>query len=224
MPAAPVPIHAFPAKVELAQLSPARLTADALLEVPVGIEADHLGEAILELHRGDHALVVGPPGLGRSTTLLTIATQIGIAVPEVALVRVAPRRSRLGGEGPAGVLVSTGAELERHLEQTREIVVIVDDADLLDADLAARLDTVVRARPEHVRLVVATTPESARGLTSWSARMRSSGTGIVLAGGYGEGDLFRVRLPPLDGLGQIPGRGHVLSRGRCVAAQIARVG
>ena len=234
---APAAIGSLPAVVSAAGL-------------PVSVEESHnriavrfaLGDLGLApvgfaLHDGEHALVLGPPGSGRTSALAAIGAAAG---PLAVVVADEPTDlcRRLGLDPvPA-------AEVERLV--TRQVVrgepgdrhdcpesseppsparrmLLVDDADRatdpdgalgrIAADAATRLHIVAAVRPDRLR--------SAYG--GWLSELRASRSGVLFRPGPVDGDLLGATLPARLDLPAVAGRGVVVSAGAAAVAQIALV-
>jgi hypothetical protein len=107
------------------------------------------------------------------------------------------------------------------MHANQRTVVVVDDADSLTTDMAAALEQLIDHRNECVHVVAATTIDAARSTRSWTARIRSGGTGILIGGARSDGEIFKVRLGPLDGRGVVAGRGNLIVRGRTLGVQLS---
>lgn len=166
------------------------------------------------LHDGEHALVLGPPGSGRTSALAAIGAAAG---PLAAVVADEPTDlSRRLGLAPVPV-----AEVEGLAPPRR--VLLVDDADRMTdpdgalgriaADAAARIHIVAAVRPDRLR--------SAYG--GWLSELRSSRSGVLFRPGPVDGDLLGATLPARLDLPAVAGRGVVVSAGAAAVAQIASV-
>ena len=89
--------------------------------------ADALAQAVRALGRGEAVVVAGPPGSGRTTLLRRLAWSLGIEGRKVVMSEI-----------PAGKL-SRAEVLALDLEDAGDDVLVVDDADELDAASVARL-------------------------------------------------------------------------------------
>lgn len=177
------------------------------------------------------ALVVGPAGSGRSTTLATTVASLRSAGRRVVTVG----HGDGGGPGrPAGSLhfdtddvLSDPAPLMRALEEAvATAVLVVDDVAGLGASPAgeAVLAALTAAGPGHrrLRLVAAAAPNEVltafRGLVPWA---RSARTGLLLGPHTpADAEVFGVRVPVGGGSGP-PGRALLVRRGRAVPLQVA---
>ncbi len=212
------PIVGFPDALPLAELSPASLNGDELT-IPIGIESHDLRQVALVLRSGEHALVVGGNGMGRSTTLDTIVRQLNQKSLGLALVLVGSSRSQTAHAAFPGIVASTASEIDAVAPGDGPTVVIVDDVPRLASDVAAAVERLLDS--PNVRIIAATTPDGARSIRSFTSGIRSAGTAIMLGGTSADGDLFRARLEIVAGLGVIPGRGHLVRRGQAVPIQVA---
>lgn len=187
--------------------------ADGVVRLPLGrLDAD-LGVAMLELHRGDHALVVGPVRSGRSTALATIGQAARFAGLDCIVIGAAGGRlaAVLGTEaiGPADLPDDLGSA-----------VVLVDDATDM-ADPSGRLAALVaQGAVPVVASVQADRMRNAYG--HWVQELRSSRIGVLLQPDPIDGDLVGVSLPGRLDLAPLPGRGLLVGRGRHQALQVAR--
>ena len=179
--------------------------------------------ACLELPAGVHALVSGPPGSGRSTALVAAAiAALGAAGGGVHLVLVAPRRSATARAAGLPAAVADAAGLAHALASADHgrCLVLVDDAELVPADLAQILARCAATGDDRRRLVVAGRPDFLRSPGGWAAPLRAGRTGIALLPAPGDGDVFRTSFPTRLGLVPSPGRGFVVSLGTPHLAQV----
>ena len=191
------------------------------------------------LHDGEHALVLGPPGSGRTSALAAVGAAAGpravVVAPEptdlcrrlgLAPVPAADLEQLLGPDrqaqrGEPGAPHDGPQDLEPLGPGRR--VLLVDDADRvadpdgalgrIAADAAARLHIVAAARTDRLR--------SAYG--GWLSELRSSRSGVLFRPGPVDGDLLGAALPARLDLPAVPGRGVVVSSGDAAVAQIALV-
>jgi S-DNA-T family DNA segregation ATPase FtsK/SpoIIIE len=172
-------------------------------ELSVGIDFLILGTASLTVPDGEHVVVLGPARSGRSTALVRIAAAWREVHPPGWVVVVA---ARTGGPLPAWaitqagvVVVSTVAEVVAFLDQSVADVhglIVVDDAERVD-DHADALATLIARRDPNVLVACAARPDSLRTMYGhWTAVVRRSRLGLLLAlGTDADGDLLGELLP-----------------------------
>lgn len=194
--------------------------------VVLGVGGDELDPVEVDLAEAlPGFLVAGPPGSGRSSTLLTIAKDLqDNGVPVVA---VAPRPSPLRDlPGLAGCV--TGRDAAADLETLvgdGDCAVLVDDAELLvDSGLSYALEKAVRDARDAGTVVVAagTTEDLVTGYRGFVVDLRRSRTGLLLSPqSAADGDLLGVRLSRATGGDVQRGRGLLAVRGRVQPLQVA---
>jgi S-DNA-T family DNA segregation ATPase FtsK/SpoIIIE len=215
------PVHTFPDAVAMHELAPAHIDPDGTVRVPVGVESSELGQATLVLQPGQHALVVGAPGLGRSMAAELIARQLGELEPTVTVVRV----DHVPGFATSGTSIDLGRidadAVDALVSVEQSTVLVIDDAESLSLPMVQALERLVDANNGHVRIIATTTLDAARSVRSWTSKIRGSGVGILIGGAPSDGEIFRVRLGPLPGRGSIPGRANLIMRGQVVGMQLA---
>ncbi|SNX88344.1 S-DNA-T family DNA segregation ATPase FtsK/SpoIIIE [Streptomyces sp. TLI_55] len=160
--------------------------------------------------------IVGPPGSGRSTALLSLAASLLRA--GTGVVALTPRESPLRGLAghPKAVVLSSPAPGEEELRAALETVggaavVMVDDADLLGM---SPLDGMLRdiassGRDRSVGLAVAGPAEAlVSPLSTWIGQVRRSRKGLLLSPQtISEGDVLGLRLPHnVIRVNRVPGR------------------
>lgn len=227
--AVPAPVLHRPRRVELLPSVVALSSlprAGGVRSLVLGVGGDELDPVEVDLTEMPF-LVGGPPGSGRSSTLLTIARGLRDALPVVA---VAPRRSPLRElPGLSACITDRGdaAGLEAALSGG-PCALLVDDAELLvDSGLAYGLEKAVReARDAGTVVVVAgTTDELVTGYRGFVVDVRKSKAGLLLSPqGPGDGDLLGARLSRATGGDVQPGRGLLVLRGRVEPLQVAHPG
>jgi len=216
----PAPVMSFPNSVQVQDLSPATALEGSLI-IPIGVEAGDLDPAQILLATGEHALVVGTSGMGRSSTLIAIAHQLHRSELPIDVYRVGPRNSPLVAPNVPGSLLESVAAITALVAINSAAVVLVDDAGELDPLTADALEQILQAKTD-IRVIAATTAEFARGIRSWTNKIRSSGRGVLLGASTIDADVFKIRAKHFDGLGLVPGRGFLIARGRALPAQFAR--
>ncbi|MEQ8841009.1 MAG: FtsK/SpoIIIE domain-containing protein [Acidimicrobiales bacterium] len=163
-----------------------------------------LALADLVLHRGEHAVVLGPPRSGRTTALATLARAAGAAC--IVVGRALADRSGLDAASPT--------DIEARLAAIEgPALVLVDDAVDLD-DPTGILGRLATTPPAGVHLVVTGRADRFRSAYGhWAADIKSSRAGLLLRPDPIDGDLlgqqFPARLAPMP----VPGRGMLVSDG-----------
>lgn len=215
-------VGTFPTTVDHQTLKLPTLDNDGVVSVPIGIESVDLAEAVLHLQPAEHALVVGGPGMGRSEFCYLLAAALRPTPIEVFSV-MSRRATTMSPYSALDITVLCDpVSIDGLASSGRRTVVLVDDAEHVDENLAAALERLVANRTALVSVVATSSFEFARGHRSWTRGIRSGGTGVLLGASATDGDLLRVRLGPLDGGGVLPGRGHLVRRGQVQGMQTAR--
>ena len=232
---APAAIGSLPAVVSAAGLPVSAEESRNRIALRFALGDLGLAPVGFALHDGEHALVLGPPGSGRTAVLAAIGAaagpravvvadeptdlcrRLGLApVPAADLERLLgpDRREQRGEPGDPQDLEPLGPDRR---------VLLVDDADRvadpdgalgrIAADTATRLHIVAAARTDRLR--------SAYG--GWLSELRSSRSGVLFRPGPVDGDLLGAALPARLDLPAVAGRGVVVSAGDAAVAQIALV-
>lgn len=182
----PDPIDVLPAEVDPRALPESHVAGSgtsAVTRLVVGLAADDLGPAGMSLRDGDHLLVAGPAGSGRSTTLRQL----------VAAWQQAHRR---------GVVIEMDAasgvwrcEQLATVPRGTSVLVAVDDADLFDDD--GHLAALVDARRPGCTLIAVVRTESLRGAYGhWTRALALGRRGVLSATGSElDGEPFGSSLP-----------------------------
>jgi S-DNA-T family DNA segregation ATPase FtsK/SpoIIIE len=204
----------------------------------IGTRFDDLAPLPLDVHDGDHVLIVGPGRTGKSEALVRCVAAWHDAASDdderaaIATVMIAPRRSPLVAAGaclhagvytsPDGALSQALAEVLTHLAAGRPTLLAIDDAELVhDGD--GRLTALIAARTAGLVVVAAGRGDALRQTYGhWTAAVRRSRLGVMLTGASDvDADLFGVVLPRSIPLAARPGLAHVVDRGELVLAQLA---
>ncbi len=181
-------------------------------ELRVAVGDRDLTLATLRLHPGEHALVLGPPRSGRTTTLVTMALAAGDAA--VVVGEELARR--------AGVPAVAPAMLAATLAGRGPTLVLVDDATEVD-DPDGVLARVAGGSVPGVHLVLATRPDRYRSAYGhWGSEIRSSRLGLLLRPEPLDGDLLGMPFPARLDLPPLPGRGMLVADGRAEVVQVVR--
>ncbi|MFC5157946.1 cell division protein FtsK, partial [Nonomuraea angiospora] len=223
----PLRVDALPMRVTASQT----LALDATFTPPsplwalIGAGGDALAPLGLDLlAHGPGAVIAGPSRSGRSSVLLTAAhSLIARGTPVIA---VAPRRSPLRElNGALAVLDGNAANLPELVAELEQYVVLVDDAELINADgpLGMALEEVLRSGRDgdHGLLIAGTTGDLAVAYRGFVAETRKARTGVLLAvQNQADGDIFSIRLPR-GTVGGPPGRGFLVRTGNITPIQAA---
>jgi len=217
----PWAIDVLPHEVSVAEVIAAgRISSDEWF-LPLGIGDATLAAAGLILRQGEHALVTGPAGSGKSTALATVACVARAAHSRLRISALLPRPSPLA-DCP---MVDQVVPLES-LSTLESIVgphlLLVDDAEMVDDD--PRLNDLIKTRHPEVHVVAAGSADAIRGLYGhWTQYVRRSRIGCALRPNLAaDGDLWQTTLPR-RGPERFPvGRGYLLADGRAELVQLGR--
>ncbi|HEX6354174.1 FtsK/SpoIIIE domain-containing protein [Actinophytocola sp.] len=215
--AKPRPVRTLPTELDLTDLpATGRCTPDGW-ELVIGMSAETLAPAVLTLAAGEHAIITGANGSGKSTVLCTLAAALRRLNPDATVLAVTPRRSPL--TAVADRVVRSAAELS---DVDGPVLVLVDDADTVPEELAGALKQLATERRDDRHIVAAGRSELFRAFQSWPQELRSSRTGLALRPGPQDGDAFRATLP-LRGQERFPaGRACLINAGFSDLVQVAR--
>lgn len=222
---APFAVAALPAAVKLSEIEPrlAGFEPPERFWLPVGVGGDELAPIGLPLEAGQSALVAGPPGSGRSTTL-TMAAQWYLS-HGIRVAMAGPRQrswSRLEPAGPGHDLLvgrfgpDDGTELLAAISNlgSDPVAVLVDDAEeLIDSPLEAAVLACPHA--DTVRIIAGCSESMAglyRGLVPLARRNRCG----LLLGRYRamDGELLGARIGA--SIEPRPGRALLIVNGAAV--------
>lgn len=224
----PPEIHELPTSLNFDGLSDAVVGDD--LAVPIGREVATHAEASLVVRSGDHVLVAGPAGSGRTTTLRSIARKVRDVDTGVVLVGVVPAAGSLKLLD-SDVLDAGGSidEIEHVLRMAmsdeRRWIVFVDDADRIDGE-GGPLADLARASHPNVTLIVAMRTSAGRSdYGHWTRHIRRSGVGVLLSPDNTlDGELLGVRLPRNQRVEPHPGRGYLVGAQGSTEVHVAECG
>jgi len=188
------------------------------VEVPIGLAAADLAPVYLQLVPQRHVRIVGGGGSGRTAALHHIAASLA-TVSSIETLTLSPHRTLDRGLERAGAGGSTDVErltlaVERAAADhgTSRLVVLIDDADALAADVATEIEQLAAAgagdRPA-VTVVAAAPVEFFRRRSVWTAAMSWSDQGVLLQPRPGDGEPFGVSIPRATALPPV-GRGVVV--------------
>ncbi|MBC7551352.1 MAG: hypothetical protein H7269_10765, partial [Cellulomonas sp.] len=182
----------------------------------VGLGGDGAGPIRLDVSRG--ALVVGPPGSGRSTALATLATAlVDAGCPVAVIARDGPLRGVGDARAAARTAGFTPATVGRLLDDLPAgAVVLVGDLEALEQLSPAtgdRLAALVTDAGTGVRVIAsASTARAAIAYRGTLGALRAFRRGLVLAPATpGSNEVFGVALDWVVD----PARPHAPGRGVC---------
>ena len=218
-PAVPEParVGSLPQHVCLEDLPAGAHVEDRCIRVRFAISDVDLEPAGFTLHDGDHALVLGPPRTGRTSTLAAIGAAARTAGADVVVV--ADRPGRLSAL--LGLEAVPADSLDRVADEGVRRLLLVDDADRT-GDPAGLLAGVAASATGRCHLVASTTADRLRSsYGSWLHEMRSCRTGILFRPGPLDADLLGATVPARLALAPVPGRCLVIADGAAEVMQVA---
>lgn len=200
------PLEGVPSVLPAAVLPPGA-RSDGALDLPVGMGVRTGSPRSIALPEGDHVLVLGAPGSGRSTSLHTLASAWRQATAGGRVLAVLPRRSAFDRR----LATSVHRSLVGALDELRTLpgtatALVVDDAELTD-DPSGELAALVAARATELTVFAAARGEALRQRYGhWTAPLRAGRTGVVgTSTAYEDGDLLGAVLPRRAPLPARPG-------------------
>ena len=173
----------------------------------VGLAAENLRPAALDVPPGDHLFVSGPARSGKSTAVRQLTAAWCVAHPDGSVVEV-DRRHPLDA-----------ATLDA---RPGPILVVVDDADRVD-DPGGELAAIVAGRRRDVTVLAAARPEAVRAAYGhWVRDVARSRCGLVLTTtGDPDGELLGVTLPRRSIVAARPGLAWLIDAGGPRLVQVA---
>ena len=220
----PARVGSLPQQVSLDDLPGGGRVEDRRIHLRFALSDHSLEPVGLTLHDGEHALVLGPPRTGRTSTLAAIGEVALTAGLEVVVV--ADRSGNPSGDLSAllGLEAVPPETLDCVAEAESRRLLLLDDADQL-SDPFGRLAGLAAARGGRHHLVVATTADRLRSSYGhWLQEMRSCRTGVLFRPGPLDADLLGVALPARLRLAPAPGRGLIVADGTAAVVQVALPG
>ena len=213
----PVRVGSLPQHIRVEDLPASAHVEDRCIHIRFAVSDLDLEPAGLTLHDGEHALVLGPPRTGRTSTLAAIGAAARTAGAQVVIVADQPGKlsNLLGLEPvPAGSLDEAADEEGRRL-------LLVDDADRI-GDTAGLLAGLAASTTGRSHLVASTTADRLRSsYGSWLHEMRSCRTGVLFRPGALDADLLGATVPARLALAPVPGRCLVIADGAAEVMQVA---
>ncbi len=233
---APHQIGVLPNEVHADDLPVGAASDDKSVRLQIALSDSTLKATGITLYMGEHAVVLGPPRSGRTSTLSVIgmaAQRAGIEVLVVSNTARCELSEQLEIDAIAARdLPETSAQAEHDessfADARRWRVLLIDDAERChdnDDTILQRLASNSYQGGEHHELIIAaTTADRLRSSYGhWLSEMRACRSGVLLRPGPLDGDLLGVTLPPrFEAPSQI-GRGLLVSNAAAEMAQIALV-
>ena len=208
---APHDVGELRAEITWTEAAPSVEHSHGRVLVRVAIRDRDLCPAELSLHSGEHAVILGPPRSGRTTTLATIARAAG---DEVLIV----------GEELAGRLgahATAPADLAALVDEGGGRLVLVDDALEIDDPAGGLARLISTPRPGLHFVVSARADRYRSSYGHWAADIKSSRTGLLLRPDPIDGDLLGHQFAARFALDALPGRGVMVSEGTAEVVQVA---
>jgi len=206
----PEPIAALPDLVGIDEVAAPPLAVPGAVRLVVGIDGAELGPAVLDLVDGDHALVVGGPRTGVSTTLARLASAWG----DDAQRRGLPFRiERFGRRTPVHPDVA--------LDPSVRLAIVIDDAHRVDDP--GVLAEIATGEYPHVTVLAGARADVVRTTYGhWTREIAKSRCGIVMASRSDpDGDLLSARVPRRSLVPARPGLGWIVDGGPVRQVQVA---
>jgi S-DNA-T family DNA segregation ATPase FtsK/SpoIIIE len=183
--------------------------------VAIGLGGPDVTVQHLPLGRDRLALVLGPPGSGRSCALRLIAAGLERSGRRSVLIG-AP-----GAGGPGATGPQDSANLAERLRADPGTVVLVDDAAVLDDALADVITAHAQAGPGRV-VAAATAGEVLGAYSGLLSLGRPAASGLLLGPvGPADGEALGVRIAAAGTGREPPGRGLLVVRGRVRTVQVS---
>ncbi len=221
----PPAVELLPETIPVADLE-GSVDLEPHLGIPVGLDDLTRTASFLPLRRGEHAVIAGPPGSGKTTALRLIGAQLRRADETLVLVGLAPREAESTfadlGFDALGTADELRPVLEAALTDERRWVLLIDDADQLD-DPGDRLNALASSGRPGLSIVAGLRSSSVRqAYGHWTRHVRSAGVGVLLQPDNAvDGEVLGVRLPRHERLPVLPGRGYLVHGGQARVVQLA---
>lgn len=217
-------IARLPDEVTVEELHANAELSQEVWRIPVGIAADSLQPAFLELYPGEHVLVAEPARSGKSTTLLAMAETLrGISGLQLWAVHGprSPLRNSVLFDRSTEFVDASDLFVDAATQQIRTVV-FVDDAEQLD-DSQGTIGNLLHAHMSPVHVVAAGRADDLRrAYGHWTKDVRRSKCGILLQpdANY-DGELLGVNVPRRTPVSLVTGRGFACVAGTPILMQVA---
>jgi S-DNA-T family DNA segregation ATPase FtsK/SpoIIIE len=219
----------LPQRVTVAELATTGRRPDG---VTLGLSADELHPVtVSRLDLGSTVVIAGPPGSGRSSAMLLLASQLTGRPLAVSCSRRSPLADhRDAVQLPRDDQHHAAAILDSLSSNDSALPdVMIDDIDLLaEGPLWARLEDLLRGGHDNHAdsgrvIAIAAAPEAiAAAFRGPMTQARRAKVGLLLCpANPHDGELFDITLPRRSRGGDPPGRGWLALRGQATALQLA---
>ena len=199
------------AEIAWADAKPSADLSSAGAELRIAVADRDLAPAVLRLHPGEHALVLGPPRSGRTTALVSMARAAG---PDVAVVVGEELAARSG-------IPATRVDHVASVAAGRVPTLLLIDDALAVADVDGGLARLVANPTPGLHLVVSARPDRYRAAYGhWAAEIRGSRAGLLLRPDPLDGDLLGQPLPTRLDIPSLPGRGLLVADATVEVVQV----
>jgi S-DNA-T family DNA segregation ATPase FtsK/SpoIIIE len=210
--------------IDFARLDGASVVDGPVWHLSIGVEHERLEPVGLDLRNGQHLMVTGPAGSGRTTALHTLAAAARQSDPKAVICIISqrpeewsPLTATLDLTDIDHLLSPDSADLAG-----RRALIIVDgvEGSSVPAEPFAQLADDTESR---IHLAVGGRPDGFRtGADPWIRAVARSRSGIALQPTAEAGDVFHCRFPVARQV-HPPGRAFVVNQGRAQLSQIAVV-
>ena len=227
----PLQVAPLPARITLSQLRhlPSAHLDDGPLTATVGVGGDRLEQVGIDLDtNGPGFLIAGARKSGRSTALTAIVHSL--LQRDCAILALLPRTSPVAqlAESTAAVTALCGDAIqpprihEHYTPQTRPLVIVIDDQELLTPESAATVIAALRAASRTpLGVVAAGAATEMGGFSGLPAELRKSRSGLLLRPNTSnDGEPLGIRLPPSLIAPNPIGRAALLVAGNATLVQI----
>jgi S-DNA-T family DNA segregation ATPase FtsK/SpoIIIE len=185
----------------------------------VGVLADDLRPAQLDVPPGEHLLVIGPARSGKSSALRLVLDRWRDAHPDGSASVVAPRGPELLAAGAS--VEAAVASVRAAMTAGRPALLVIDDAELV-LDPTGDLHELLTRRATDVLVVAAARPDAIRqAYGHWTGIVRRGRLGLLTSPCSDlDGDLLGVSLPRRHPIAPRPGLVWLAADGKARLAQL----
>jgi S-DNA-T family DNA segregation ATPase FtsK/SpoIIIE len=178
-------------------------------------------------------VIAGPPGSGRTTALLTMATATHRAHPKIELFLLSARRSQLGSlplwkaaadttDAVRELVSSLSTSIADSKTAPGSLAIFIEHlADFHESELERDIENLIKTAIRAEFLIVGESETSTWNQAYSVGRpMRAGRRGLILQPDDGDADLLKATFPRLRGV-LPPGRGFLVGGGRSRKLQVA---